>query len=164
MPGVWVCCALRPLPRPPPPPPRARQPFPWHHVRGRTGGHLLFSLVGAAVAGTAILLQISFKARVAKGSAGDLDVWHKFGYIDRGGTEGVLAVVIQDVAVIVAAGVHAVVVWRSTGSCCPEKLTSGPYVALRTPVTTRFGAFSIAAAVCMFAVSVFVPSIIGVRG
>ena len=74
-----------------------------------------------------------------------------------------VGVVIQDVAVIVAAVVHAVVVKFSKGSCDPGRLTSAAFMALKTPVTTRFPAYATAAVLAMFAVCVMVPSIIGVR-
>ena len=48
------------------------QPLPWHHVSGSSGLHTLWSILAAVVAGAAICLQIAFKARVAKGTAGDL--------------------------------------------------------------------------------------------
>jgi hypothetical protein len=200
--SVCLCCG-----------PCVRQPLPWHHVRGTTGGHMLWSLVAAVIAGAAICLQIAYKSRVAAGTAGNLEIWRIFGFQHLTATGSVVrvayplrgpqghvrfsvaqwclfrdgahlgnacrlgrrrrccalgwglqvGVVIQDVAVIVAAVVHAVVVKQSAGSCEPARLTSAAFMALKTPVTTRFPAYAAAAVISMFAVCVFVPSMIGVR-
>ena len=89
-------------------------------------------------------------------------VWDIFGFKDLSAADRVFGTVIQDVVVIVAAAVHCVVVFMSKGFCEPAKLCSSSFLRITTPVSARFPHYVAAALVCLFASSVFVPSIIGV--
>ena len=86
-----------------------------------------------------------------------------FGFKALGVSDKVLSVVIQDVAVIVAAAVHIAIVHKSVGVCNPGKLSTTTYINLNTAVTRRYPTFAVLATISLYVVCVFEPSLIGVR-